>query len=145
MKNISERYRLISLLVAIARLYMFSNADAEPGRPYRQMVQVGIYQNSPKVFWDEEGQPQGIYIDLVDEMARNEGWDVEYIRGEWEENLRRLETGELDLLVDVTYSEERARRFDFNKIAVIESWLQAFTYRHKMIEKVRDLNGKWTI
>lgn len=70
---------------------------------------------------------------------------MEYIKGEWEENLRRLETGELDLLVDVTYSEERARRFDFNKIAVIESWLQAFTYRHKMIEKVRDLNGKWTI
>ncbi|MCU0606846.1 MAG: transporter substrate-binding domain-containing protein, partial [Candidatus Edwardsbacteria bacterium] len=109
---------------------------------HRDSLAVGIYQNSPKVFWNGDGRPQGMFIDLVEAIARDEGWHVEYVRGTWNENLDRLERGQLDLVVDVTHSDERAARFAFNTIPVIESWLQAFSLRDTKVDRVRDLDGK---
>jgi ABC-type amino acid transport substrate-binding protein len=42
-------------------------------------VRVGIYQNPPKVFLDESKNPQGIFIDIMNDIARREHWDVKYI------------------------------------------------------------------
>jgi PAS domain S-box-containing protein len=125
-----------SLLLALPGLGI-----CEPSLPRDRLV-VGIYQNSPKVFWNGDGRPQGMFVDLVDAIARDEGWRVEYVRGTWNENLERLEGGQLDMVVDVTYSDERAARFDLNKIPVIESWLQAFSLRGTRVDRVRDLDGK---
>jgi PAS domain S-box-containing protein len=105
-------------------------------------LKVGIYQNSPKVFWEADGKAQGLFIDILEQIARNEKWAIRYVPGTWDESLRRLEKGELDLMVDVTHSEERAALFDFNKIPVIESWLQAFTLGRARVDRVRDLNGR---
>lgn len=41
---------------------------------------------------------------------------------DWEECLRLLETGAIDLLPDVAYNEERAKRFDFHRIPALPSW-----------------------
>jgi len=133
----------VSALAALLMLFIYGiEAAAEPVPSAGEKVRVGIYQNCPKVFWGGDGKPQGIYVDLVDEIARAEGWRIEYVKGEWDENLKRLEAGELDLMVDVTYSEERERRYDLNKISVIESWLQVFTLGDKRVERVQDLDGK---
>ncbi len=111
---------------------------AAPAEP----VRVGIYQNPPKVFWNGNGKPQGIFVDIMDQIARNEGWTIEYVPGTWSDNLERLEKSQLDLVLDVTYSQERAERFSFNKISVTESWLQAFAGKDVRLESVKDLNGK---
>lgn len=105
-------------------------------------LRVGIYQNSPKVFWEKDGKPQGLFIDIMNQIAKSEGWKIDYVPGTWNENLDRLERNELELVVDVTYSEERAQRFLFNKIPVIESWLQAFTIKPFKFEGIMDLNHK---
>jgi len=115
-------------------------AGLSPARA--ETVRVGIYQNPPKVFWEGSGKPQGIFVDIMNQIARNEGWAVEYVPGTWSQNLDLLEKGGLDLLVDVTYSEERAQRFSFNKISVIESWLQAFAGKDVKLESAKDLDGK---
>jgi PAS domain S-box-containing protein len=107
-----------------------------------ETIRVGIYQNPPKVFWNGRGKPQGIFVDIMNQIARNEGWMVEYAPGTWSQNLERLEKGELDLVLDVTYSQDRAEKFSFNKISVIESWLQAFAGRDVKLESARDLDGK---
>ncbi|GEM_PF-4148995 len=135
---------LLMLLPAIASSLLLAlpgPGTCEPPLP-RDSLAVGIYQNSPKVFWNGDGRPQGLFVDLVDAIARDEGWHVEYVRGTWNENLERLERGQLDLVLDVTHSDERAARFEFNTIPVIESWLQAFSLRDTRIDRVRDLNGK---
>ncbi|MBU1356873.1 MAG: transporter substrate-binding domain-containing protein [Candidatus Edwardsbacteria bacterium] len=107
-----------------------------------ETIRVGIYQNPPKVFWNGGGNPQGIFVDIMNQIARNEGWAVEYVPGTWNENLDLLEKGGLDLLVDVTYSEERAQRISFNKVSVIDSWLQAFVIKPTRLESAKDLDGK---
>ncbi|MCR4599077.1 MAG: transporter substrate-binding domain-containing protein [Acetatifactor sp.] len=39
---------------------------------------------------------------------RHTGWEYEYVEGMWSDLLEMLEKGEIDLLSDVSYTEERA-------------------------------------
>jgi PAS domain S-box-containing protein len=128
-------WRLVVVFFILAAAFCRPPAGAET-------VRVGIYQNPPKVFWNGRGKPQGIFVDIMNQIARNEGWTIEYAPGTWSQNLKRLEKGELDLVLDVTYSQDRAEKFSFNKISVIESWLQAFAGKGVKLESAKDLDGK---
>ncbi|MBN2079796.1 MAG: transporter substrate-binding domain-containing protein [Spirochaetes bacterium] len=104
-------------------------------------VRIGIYQNPPKVFVKADGKPAGFIVDIMNQIAREEKWDTEYVFGAWDENLRRLERGDLDIVLDVSHTPERALRFDFNSVPVIETWLQVFTHEGRKIESMKDLEG----
>lgn len=129
-----RRMMMVFFVLAAALVVLSCPVEADS-------LRVGIYQNSPKVFWGNGEQARGLFIDIFEEIARKEGWKLDYIRGTWEENLLRLESQELDLVLDVTYSQERARRFQFNKISVLESWLQVFTRSTVAMDSIRDLNN----
>lgn len=105
-------------------------------------LRVGVYQNSPKVFMDADGTPKGFFVDIVDEIARREHWRVVYVPGTWSENIRRLRQREIDLLVDVAYSKERAEQFLFGNVFVLESWLDVYSRRGVRIGSIRDLATK---
>ncbi len=107
----------------------------------RNSIRVGIYQNDPKVFV-ENGKPKGIFVDIMDEIAKREGWQLEYIFGTWNENMKRLDAFELDILLDVSYSEQRANQFVLNSIFVIDDWLEVFTTNKLLLESVHSLQGK---
>ncbi len=105
-------------------------------------LRAGIYHNHPKVFLDQDGNPAGIFVDVLEEIARREDREIDYLYGSWSENVRRLEEGEIDLLVDVAFSPERAERFVFPKNFVLESWLDVYPGRSERIGSIRDFEGK---
>jgi PAS domain S-box-containing protein len=105
-------------------------------------IKVGIYQNHPKVFIDEKGTPRGVLVDVMNEIAKREGWSVEYVYGTWSENIKRLEDFEIDILLDVSFSEERAQRFKLNQIFVIDDWIEVFVPVNTTLESVANLEGK---
>ena len=84
----------------------------------RDNVQVEVYQNPPKVLIDEQGEAAGFCPELLNEVAAEEDWQLQYIPCEWEQCLKDLEAGNLDLMVDVAYSPQREKRFDFNEEVV---------------------------
>jgi len=106
-----------------------------------QTVKVGVYQNSPKVFVDEQGKVQGIFIDIIEDIASKEKWQIEYVIATWSELLEKLTSGEIDILPDVAYTASRDSLFVFNKIPVIQSWVQVFTTPNKKLLRVEDLDG----
>ncbi|MDW8226740.1 MAG: transporter substrate-binding domain-containing protein, partial [Anaerolineales bacterium] len=75
-------------------------------------------------------------------MATEEGWTLEYVPCEWEACLAGLEAGEIDLMPDMAYSEERDRRFDFHQTPVLESWSRVYAAPEAGIAGLRDLDGK---
>ncbi len=105
-------------------------------------VRVGIYQNDPKVSRNLHGHPQGIFVDVLEAIARAENWRLDYRFGTWQENLTRLENGEIDILVDVAVSAKRLDKFLMSRGAVIESWLETFSLEEKRIQGIPDLSGK---
>ena len=107
-----------------------------------RVVKVGIYENPPKIFTSESGQPSGIFIDVIDSIAKQEGWRLQYVHGTWGEGLDRLEKGEIDLMPDVAYSSEREKRYSFHKVPVLSSWFQVYARKDSGIHSILDLGGK---
>ncbi len=105
-------------------------------------VRVGIYQNEPLVFTDSDGVVKGIYIDILNYIAKIEGWQIEYIAGSWEECISRLEKGKINLLAAIAYSEERSKRYRFNSETLVTNWAQIYTQKNSQIQSLLDLKGK---
>jgi len=105
-------------------------------------VRVGVYDNPPKVGLADNGAPQGIFMDILKHIAKRERWEIEYVPGTWGAGLTRLERDSIDLMPDVAYAEARSRRFDFNQLVVLGSWLQVFARKDNPMESVSALEGK---
>lgn len=106
-------------------------------------ITVGVYDNTPKLFWDEDTeQPAGFFPEIFADIARREGWQVRYVRCDWADCLTALEGGELDLMMDVAYSQSRDTRFDFNREVVVPSWSVVVARRENRFNSVLDLDGK---
>ena len=134
---------LLSLCVASLALHWLGAgvAGAYPQRD-TQIVRVGVYENSPKVFTSDSGEPSGLFIDILEDMAASEGWVLHYVPGTFIEGLERLASGEIDLLPDVAYAADRARSFAFHEIPVLSSWSQVYAREGSGITSLLDLNGK---
>jgi signal transduction histidine kinase len=105
-------------------------------------VRVGVYENAPKIFTSESGKPAGIFIDIIENIAKDEGWNLQYVSGTWSVQLDRLEKGEIDLMPDVAYSAEREKRFSYHKVPVLSSWYQVYAPRGSNIRSILDLKEK---
>ena len=105
-------------------------------------IRVGVYQNRPLLWMDSSDQPQGIFIDVIDSIASQNGWRIEYISCNWPECLALLQTGELDLLPAIGYSGARAEQYDFTRENVLTTWAQVYTQRNSQIQSFLDLEGK---
>ncbi len=130
----------ILLLCASLLALLVPSAAASAGDSIT--VRVGVYENSPKIFADEEGRASGFWGDIVKYIASEEGWRVEYVPGTWNECLTRLQSNEIDMMPDVAYTEDRAALYDFSKEAVYVSWSRVYARRGVHIESILDLEGK---
>ena len=110
--------------------------------PAADTLKVGIYQNEPKVYTDQNGEPAGIFVDLLNQMSKSEGWHIEYIETNWDNGLTLLKQGKIDLMPDVAFSMNRNQLFDFNTVPVIESWSQIYAPPESTIIKLSDLREK---
>jgi PAS domain S-box-containing protein len=107
-----------------------------------EKLRVGVYNYSPLVFVDEQKQAKGLFVDVLDFIARQENWTLEYLPGTWPENLARLENGEIDLLVNIAYTEERARKFDFTQQHLFLDWGMVYRRKGSRIDTIFDLQNK---
>ena len=104
-------------------------------------LSIGVYNNPPRITTTPEGQPSGFHIDLLDALLQGTGIQRIYVAGTWEEILTRLEQGEIDMALDVAYSEERARLLEFSATPVITSWAVVYAAKDSSIRTFTDLAG----
>ena len=105
-------------------------------------VSVGVYENEPKVFTSASGKPAGIFIDIIEQIAKIEGWKLRYVPGTWSQGLERLAKGEIDLMPDVAHTPDRDEIYAFHKVPVLSSWSQIYGRKGIIIQSILDLNGK---
>ncbi|EYC49843.1 diguanylate cyclase [Hylemonella gracilis str. Niagara R] len=105
-------------------------------------VRVGVYQNEPKIYQDEQGGAAGIFIDLFEAIARTQDWTPIYVPCAWQDCLVALEDGRIDLLPDVAWSEARARQYDFHRQPALHSWSQIFRHPDAAVASMFDLEGQ---
>jgi hypothetical protein len=138
-RSSSYGYFFLMPLVFILIPAFFPGFSATAGET---VVRVGVYENSPKVFTSEQGEPAGIFIDIIQEIADLEGWTLQYVHGSWTEGLDRLEKGEIDLMPDVAHTPDREKTYAFHKTPVLSDWFQVYARKGSGIKSIVDLDGR---
>ena len=128
---------LAALVVITAVSGMMSFASAE-----QISLRVGMYENAPLIYHDEAGKISGIFPDILKDIARKEGWTLEYIPGSFADSMRRLKNGSVNILPAVAFSEERATDYLFNNETAITNWGRVYARKGSGIESIVDLRGK---
>lgn len=105
-------------------------------------IRVGIYDNPPKLSNGTQGQPRGIFPEILKEIAQEENWHLRWVSGTWEQSMARLESGEIDLMPDVAYSLERAKKYEFSEEPVMVNWAVLYTRSGLRVDSLLDLVGK---
>jgi len=136
----AKLYRLLFGVVLLVLLISVGSGVAAADD--LKTVRVGIYENQPKIFTDNEGKPAGFWPDIIGYIASEEGWAVEYKHGTWSECLKMLENNEIDIMPDVAYTEERNDKYAFSHETVYISWSRVYTRKGVDINSILDLEGK---
>lgn len=107
-----------------------------------KLLTVGVYQNPPKIFFDGDGTATGLHIDLIRLIAEREHWQLRFVPCEWQACLQQVESGQIDLLPDVAWSEQRAKVLQFPAVPALYSWSILYRNRAVVINSVFDLKNK---
>lgn len=109
-KRLKNRIRIYALLF-LAFFLVFSpclSVQAAENQPLKK-VRVGylIYQG----YQDGEGDApkSGYGYEYLQQIAYYAGWEYEYVNGSFNELLEKLKKGEIDIMGDLSYTEERAQ------------------------------------
>lgn len=105
------------------------------------MVKVVVFNNRPMNFY-EGGQSGGFFVDLIDQVAKEEGWTLEFIESDFAGGLKMIESGDADLMLGVAWSEERSKLYNFNDEIGFVNWGQVYTHNTVEMSTFGDLDGK---
>ncbi len=133
--------RPLRFLCSVALLLLLCFVSAGNGWAAR-VVRVGVYENRPMLFMGEGGVARGVYVDVLAAIAQAEGWTYQFVPGSWSENLDRLAAAEIDVMPDIGYSAERAKRFDFSRESIFSTWAQIYVPRDSDLQSYEGLEGK---
>jgi two-component system, cell cycle sensor histidine kinase and response regulator CckA len=126
-----------NLLIALFLILIGSSAFAK-----ETIVTVGVFQNRPIVYIDDNGKPQGVFVEIIEEIARKENWRIEYVEGSWAECLKRVRNGEINLIASIMHLVRRETFIDFPKESVLNMWGTVITRKKAGISRIFDLEGK---
>lgn len=130
--------RLLHIL-AILVVFATSALAAEP-----QIVRVGWFDGSFNQK-DHYGRRSGYGYEYQQKIAAYTGWVYEYIEDSWPNLLQMLQRGEIDLLSDVSYMEEREGTMLFSSMPMGEEEYYAFIRPNNRAitpDNIRSLQGK---
>jgi PAS domain S-box-containing protein len=106
------------------------------------LLRVGIFSTHPLNFVDKDGSAEGINPDLLRAIFAEENVQLAFVPGSWAEGLKRLEDGEIDMMMSVAHSEERAKVMDFGRESVLQLWGQVFTRPELQSRTISELFGR---
>lgn len=109
------------------------------------VVKVGVYDNPPILYKTEAGKYKGLAIEILEYIASEEGWDIEYVSGTWSECLKKLENGEIDIQAYIAHSAKRAKKYSYTNETLFSNWGQVFKQPGSNIESILDLNQKTVV
>ncbi|MCR5785284.1 MAG: diguanylate cyclase [Eubacterium sp.] len=109
-------YIMVASLVVLPFCALFYTTEAEAkDTEDTRVLKVGCFTDMPYMMTrdEETGRMSGYAYEYLQMIAAYTGWEYEYVEGEWSELWDMFLDGEIDLLADVSYTEEREGRMLF--------------------------------
>ena len=77
-----------------------------------QTIRVGSFEDTFN-YVDKNGVRRGYGYELMQALAGYTGWKFEYVKCDWSDCFDKLENGEIDIMGDISYTDERAKKMLF--------------------------------
>lgn len=129
-------------LVLFCWLSLMTISVAVPIQAHDNRVAIGVYNNPPKIQLTSDNQPGGIFGELLQAIAEQEGWNLAPVPCQWLHCLELLDAGDIDLMPDMVWSERRSEHYAFHQTPALRSWSQLYQRPEQNIRSLLDLDGK---
>ena len=88
------------------------NSDTQTNE--HKVIRVGSFEDTFN-YVDENGVRRGFGYELMQAHAGYVGWKFEYVKCDWSNCFDKLENGEIDVIGDISYTDERAQEMLFSE------------------------------
>ena len=78
----------------------------------QKIIRVGSFEDTFD-YVDKNGVRRGYGYELMQALAGYTGWKFEYVKCDWSNCFDKLENGEIDIMGDISYTDERAQKMLF--------------------------------
>ncbi len=68
------------------------------------VLKVGYFLFEPAIMHDKDGKPYGLFVDIVEQLAKDLRWKVEYKQVDLKNFAAALQSGDFDLSIGATFS-----------------------------------------
>ena len=85
-----------------------TNHDGE-----QKIIRIGSFEDTFN-YVDKNGVRRGYGYELMQALAGYTGWKFEYVKCDWSDCFDKLENGEIDIMGDISYTDERAQKMLFS-------------------------------
>ena len=93
--------------------------DDEAQTTEQKIIRVGSFEDTFN-YVDKDGVRRGFGYELMQALAGYTGWKFEYVKCDWTNCFDKLENGEIDIMGDISYTDERAQKMFFSDEAMGE-------------------------
>ena len=100
---------LCLLLLLSALLPVKAAAETAPAK----VVRVGSFEDTFN-YVNEKGVRKGYGYELLQTLSGYTGWQLEYVTCDWSDCFEKLKNGEIDIMGDISYTEDRAEEMLFS-------------------------------
>ncbi|MBR1662628.1 MAG: transporter substrate-binding domain-containing protein [Acidaminococcaceae bacterium] len=131
-------------LCLLTVLHMIAPLPACAQPQENKVVRVGWHE-APYFITDKYRRRSGYSYEYQCKVAAFTGWHYEYVTGTWSQLLQKLKDGEIDLMSNISFMEERANDMMFASLPMgTEAYYIFVTPNNKEItlENYKSLNGK---
>ena len=77
-------------------------------------IRVGSFEDTFN-YVDDHGVRRGYGYELMQALAGYTGWKFEYVKCDWSNCFDKLENGEIDIMGDIAYTDDRAKEMLFSE------------------------------
>ena len=109
-----------------------------------KIVRVGWYE-STFCITDQFGRKSGMVYEYQQKIAAHTGWKYVYVEDSWPNLFQMLKDGKIDLMSDISFTEERAGQMLFPSLEMGTEWYYAYidAENNKIIsDDLTTFNGK---
>ena len=132
---------MLSLLLLLsAMLPVKAAAETAPAK----VVRVGSFEDTFN-YVNEKGARKGYGYELLETLSGYTGWQIEYVTCDWSDCFEKLKNGEIDIMGDISYTEDRGEEMLFSDEPMGEEkyYLYAdFSRTDISASNFKTLNGK---
>ena len=122
----------------------FTTVNAAEKEAPEKIIRVGVFGDTFN-YVTEKGMRKGYSYELLETLAGYTGWKFEYVACNWTDCFEKLQNGEIDILGDIAYTEERTDRMLFSDVPMgVEKYYLYADFSSDYISSTdfKTLNGK---